>query len=382
VTAPRLLYAGLGIVALTASGEASKALAQQPRPIALSAQFVESALEFDGSIGGFVEFTDGSCLVIDVRSNELRLIDWARNTSTLVGRRGRGFGEYESPERLIDMTGDSALVYDRSSGKLLVAGARSVGDASRLKPTETRKLYLRGGDRAGRLLFVSGYRFRWPGTSVVENGPLSSADSILVLVQPARGGRTDTVARLRGPSQRLMKTSMSLGPRLGIVPANIANPLAGGDAVTMYPDGWIAIAYRDRYRIDWLPPSREPVRGRTIDEPQIAVDSRVKDEFVTELRKDIPTASAGLFDDWPETIPPFVGDALVQSHDGRLLVARTSHGPGPRLYDVINRRGQRESTLAIPRNAELLFAGRFGLYVAFTDDDGLRHLRRYSNPLR
>jgi hypothetical protein len=370
------------ILCFAALATAEEAWSQDSRRVPLPPDYIESVLEFSGSVKNLVEFTDGTCLIVDVRADQIRIIDWGSNTTRALGSRGRGPNEYMSIERLVDLGGDSALIADRAGSKLLVATNRQVRDAGKLPASSPHTSYLRGADGSGRLLQVTGFRFRWPASDLSDNGPLSSAESIFAVVVRPDDASRDTVGRLRGPGKRLIQTTMKVGEGRGTMPAEIGNPIAGGDAVAMFPDGWIAIAHRDRYRVDWLTPAGAPVRGVQLDDDFPRMDNRLKNWFLRDLKMLAPNIGPGSFDDWPRAVPPFVGDAIVQSHDGRVLVARLMKRPGNREYDVINRKGQREMILVTPGNVAILLAGRLGIYALATDADGVQHLRRYQNPLR
>jgi hypothetical protein len=352
---------------------------QDVRLVPLPASYVENGYEFNGSIGAVVEFSDSSVLISDTYSRELRLLNWRANSARLIGSWGRGPGEYLSVGALFRTDGDSALLFQSSLGKVLVATPKGTKESGPFQLPGGA--LLRGADRTGRLLMLAGFGSMGPGKPLANMDPIS-ADSMLVLLKRVAALGTDTLARVRGLKARQVSVNWWLNERQ-TVRGRIANPLAGGDDVAMYADGWIAIAYREPYRVDWFTPAAEWVRGPKLERNHVRVDLKVKEASLAELKKVVHDVSAGTFTDWPEWLPPFVVQALIQSYDGRLIVERTpATKPGMRLYDVINRRGRLESQLEMPRNARLRYAGRFGLYVVFTDDDDVQHVRRYVNPLR
>lgn len=368
---------------------ATSAGAQQQRSYQVAGPFLEPEYECAGTIGGLAELSDARSLVSCVRSNDVHLIDWSGKTSRQIGQVGRGPGEYRLVERLAAMNGDSALLYDASSRKLLLATPRGVRDW--MLPAGDRQKWglFVGADERGRTLQVLGFRFRSLTGALSQNGGLYAAESMLVTVRHPDGRALDTIARVRGPYRRVHPFTMSLGEGRGMVPAEVGNPVVGGDQVTMFPDGWVAIAYREPYRVDWIRPDGAAIKGVPLDRERVRLDADLKKLLLQIQHGDaVPGLTPSAFDDWPVFLPPFARVAgfhmshpLVQDSEGRLLITRTPRSLGAgNTYDIINRRGEREGTLTAPPGMSVLYIGRQGLYAVVVDTDDVRHLRRYARP--
>ena len=84
---------------------------------------------------------------------------------------------------------------------------------------------------------------------------------------------------------------------------------------------------------------------------------------------------------WPERLPPFLDDALLEAPDGRLVLARTptAANPGNR-YVFIERTGRVGATLELPPTERVVGFGAATVYTVVQDDDGLERLARYRWP--
>jgi hypothetical protein len=361
----------------------------QPARHRVDGPFVESGLECDdGSIAGLVELTDGGTLVACENPGALQLVDWSGKPSRQIGARGRGPGEYMLVVRLLAAGGDSALL--AAGRKIVVATKTGSRDGMILYPNPTRGGVIRGADESGRMLFVKGFRFRSRDGRVSSTGGLYAAESILVLALRSDGRTVDTIARIRGPYRKARDFRMfPLGRERGSIPASLGNPAVGGDEVTMFPDGWIAIAYRNPYRVDWIRPDRSVIRGSPLPYREVPLDDRLKREWLEmAFEGSVDGMAPTSFDDWPAFVPPFVrAFSTVASHpfagmfDGRLLIARPPQSrSAEKTYDIINRRGGLDGVLTTPPGMTVVHVGRFGLYALVKDADDVQHLRRYRRP--
>jgi len=373
---------------LAVIGAGAAGALQGQRAYRVAGPFDSTEYECAGTLGGLVEISDGTSLILCVRSNELQVIDWSGNRSRQLGQRGGGPGEYRLIERLAEMNGDSALLYDVSSRRYLIATPRGLRDWPGGSGERRTEGGFMGADKHGRILALDGFRFR-ANRGASQPKVLAVAESILVIVRRPGRGVSDTIARVRGPSRRLVPFTMSVGVGRGTVPAELGNPALGADEVTMFPDGWIAIAYLDPYRVDWIRPDGVVIRGRPIDPKKVKLDQDLKKVLLRiafgDANKDLAPST---FDDWPDFLPPFTrigsvqaSDPLVQVFDGRLMIARTQRSlEGGKSYDVVNRRGEREGVLTTPPGMSVLHVGQRNLYAVVVDSDDVRHLRRYPRP--
>jgi hypothetical protein len=363
----------------------------QPARYRVDGPFVESGLECDdGSIAGLVEFAEGGTLVACENPGALHLVDWSGKPSRQIGARGRGPGEYILVVRLLDAGGDSALL--AAGYKIVVATKTGSRDGMTLAANPTRGGIIRGADQSGRMLFMKGFRFRSRDGRVSSTGGLYAAESAMVLVLRRDGRTLDTIARVRGPYRKPREFVMfPLGRQRGSIPASLGNPAVGGDDVTMFPDGWLAIAYRNPYRVDWIRPDRSFIRGSPLPYSEVPLDDRLKREWLQmAFEGSVDGMGPASFDDWPAFVPPFVrafstvaGHPFAQVSDGRLLIARPPQSrAAQKTYDIINRRGGLDGILTTPPGMTVVHVGRYGLYALVKDADDVHHLRRYRRPFQ
>ena len=76
-------------------------------------------------------------------------------------------------------------------------------------------------------------------------------------------------------------------------------PLAGGEEPILFPDGWVAIARIDPYRVDWRSPDGQWTHGAPLPFTTVRLDAREREAFARSHRwaRGLPT--------WPETAPAF-----------------------------------------------------------------------------
>ena len=150
------------------------------------------------------------------------------------------------------------------------------------------------------------------------------------------------------------------------------------DQVVLFPDGWIAVAYQQPYRVDWIAPDRSAVRGPELPWQYPHVTEAEKTAYAERLvRRRGPGAKLRPEMPWAEAVPPFRESALLAAPDGSLVVLREQWSGSPATeYDVVNRRGQRSFALALRWNERIVGFGSRGAYVAVADDDGIERLER------
>jgi hypothetical protein len=75
-------------------------------------------------IAGAMELKSGQVLIIDVAEMDLILVDFAKGTRTIVGRKGSGPGEYRAPGAMMIVPGDSVWVFDGGQMRFATWGPR------------------------------------------------------------------------------------------------------------------------------------------------------------------------------------------------------------------------------------------------------------------
>lgn len=194
------------------------------------------------------ELSDRSVLVADRRENHIVHVDRSSATFAEVGRLGRGPREYESVGPLLPLEGDLTLFPDGRLGRWnFLDGGRMFDAVQHQAVVQLLRWRLNGGDRNGRVLGTVGFLF--------ESGPIrasEAADSLYVVLADWRTDRADTLSRIKGAGQR----GWIRFPARGTTPASIVagNPLDTPEHALLFPDGAVAIARLDPYRVDWRLP--------------------------------------------------------------------------------------------------------------------------------
>ena len=112
-----------------------------------------------------------------------------------------------------------------------------------------------------------------------------------------------------------------------------------------FPDGWLAIAYLEPYRVDWLKPTGEWIRGPALSQDTLPFD-----------RTDYGT--------------------VIRAPDGRLMIRRSvrdTRDTNTVRYDVVDRGGRLNGYFFVAQNEYVIGPGKQRLYIV---TEGLRGLKR------
>ena len=368
----RTLSCVVALVLLSSGSEA-----QTVQPLSLQPSNGSLAEEFE-ALTSVRELRDGRLLLTDRRQQRLVLANIATGQVSTIGRRGQGPGEYGSAPQVYQLRGDSSLLVARTQRRwLLLDGASIVAtlppDAAALR--ETRSVVI-GTDTLGRILTTRTPPLQ-PGVTVIGKG-----DSLALLLVDRATGRADTIARLRRmPSRSTLsvdaqgRETASSYDVIGLMPTE--------EVATIFPDGTVAVARLDPFRIDWRFPNGTWVRGDSIAIRPVAIDTRQKRWYMQVIAGNEAPKAPETLSGWPEAFPPFFSSSvpLIPAADGRLLIRRSRDADhqGYR-YLVVDRRGQVSGEITIASNQAILGFGRSHVFVASTDNDGVQTLRRYPWP--
>lgn len=364
----------LGLLAITAL----PALAQsEPPTVSLPAAKATLDVEFT-RVAGLRELSDGRVLVTDAAERRLLVVDWATGSARQIGREGQGPGEYASLGALLALGGDSTLLVDRQAGRWLVLHRDSV-----VETVAADAPAIRGGARfpigADARGFV--YATRSIARDVGAGGLPMRIDSTLAVRIARHDGAQDTLAVMAARPSRI-NTSGTRG-RVGFSVEIVSNPLAAGDQLAAFADGWVAIARVNPYRVDWVAPDGALQQGAPLPFQRQGVDEREKRSVLQREadQRGGPPRDPEAVADWPAILPPFVAGALTPAPDGRLWIKRLLRAGNERTtYEVVDRRGVLVARLTMRADEHLEGFGLNSLYTVLTDADGLQWLRRHPLP--
>ena len=119
-----------------------------------------------------------------------------------------------------------------------------------------------------------------------------------------------------------------------------------------FSDGWLAIAYLEPYRVDWLQPTGEWIRGAALSQDTLAFE-----------RTDYGT--------------------VIGAPDGRVLIRRSVRSAPERntvRYDVVDRSGRLNGFFLVAQNEYVIGPGRQRLYIVTEGPRGLKGVRTVKWP--
>jgi len=358
--------------AVLAAGALVTEVSAQNRPTAIRLGRPDAVIpeEFT-EITSIRELPNGDVLVADRRERRLVLVRSGSGEVVQVGRNGNGPGEYQVPGALYAMAGDSTLFTDEITRRwYILRGARIVEDIpANHRLAEMLGQFLGGADQKGSLLGKTGS----PSTSGLAAG---LPDSIMIIKASLNTERLDTLARVGGIGR--MGVKVYRGGRGGVVTTPL---MAVADQAVLFPDGWVAVAFSDPYRVDWLSPTGQWLRGSPLPFERIRVNDREVCAFLERSYGERARPCNPAVSEWPAVLPAFLSDALLAAPDGRLLIRRLPSIAAPQTgYDVIDRRGNLVGHLDLPPSEKVVGFGPRSVYVVKTDEFGLQQLRRHPWP--
>lgn len=356
---PDLIHWTLAAMVMTSAAGAQIAPAQRLGPA--NGRSTEEL----SNVSGMRELGDGRLLVTESgREPRLLVLDFDNGTAELVGRKGNGPGEFQNAMRLHALGDDTTLMEAGYRRWLLLRGSQIVATVRPDDPALRVTTELRGADRRGMLLTSTG---TWRD------------DSTSLRLVAWSTGRVSAVARLSMESEPGYPPKPAQRGDGAVVYGNYPWPTA--EAALLCPDGWLAVARLNPYRIDWRTPDGQWKLGAPVPSTPVKVDTRQKQWYAS---RDVAAQNAvrrsNASGAWPTHIPPFESGpfGLVATPQGMLLVRRSSSAEHPAVrYDVIDRVGELRGHIILGVNEEIGLVGVRHAYVIVTDDDGIMRIRRH-----
>lgn len=353
--------------------------AQQIPAIRLAPPDATHSHEFT-SITSLRALSDGRVVVTDGREQRLLVLDFARDESREIGRRGRGPEEYSIVSLVHPIAGDSSIMADVMARRWLVLHRDSIVQTI---PPDHPALVASGGiftsaDGRGRVARRVDPTLRDGVTNRTERD-----SSALVLFARATG-RADTVTMLRAAARQLTQRTEQ-----GRIVSSSSYPtvvMPSEEDFVLFPDGAIAVARLNPFRVDWRLPDGRWLRGDSLPVRKIRVDARERRAFEARNAGSRPQAPEGFPQppepEYPEFVPPFpMGQGLVRGPRGLLLVRRSKSADFPEMtYLVIDRSSRIVGTFTLSNRERVEGASDRALYISERDDDDIVRLRRHPWP--
>jgi hypothetical protein len=339
------------------------------------------AAEFVG-ITSIREVADGRVIVTDGRDQQLYVADFKANNASLLGRKGKGPGEWLNIGLVQALSGDSSIIGDFGNLRwMLLDGAKIVGTVPSDHPAvRASSAFVIDIDRLGHILATRNPPAR-AGTTV-----FTRADSNALVFIDRNSGRVDTIASLRVRPHRREVQMDSAGRVRSTMPFS-TEPNAQAELAKLFNDGWLAVVRLEPLRVDWRSPAGQwtlgkpfPLRPAPVDaRERKAIEARRAEARADAKKYGLPAPAAVAY---PTTLPVMANAASPRATtEGRLLLRRSSSASNPAIrYLVINRQGNIDGEITLAANEDIIGFGLRSIYIAFKDDDDIQRLRRHPWP--
>lgn len=335
---------------------------------------------------GVRELSDGRIIAVDFRENRLEVLDATLQSGEPIGRAGDGPGEYRQVGWVYPLGADSSLVTDPNSRAwYMLDGTRIVERITAESPTN--RIFdpiMFGSAPSGHLLGTAGHVWTNPA-GILK----TEADSLVLLLGRIGSENLDTVTVLKGQARQRTPVVRRAGEAPPQLPPQ--HPFVTEDLGLLFPDGWIAVARVEPYRVEWRAPDGTWVHGAPLPFTPVPIDDAEKCAAVQPVSA-TPQPCDPLRIEAPDALPPFLpmaGPAMIAPAtptlhplpDGRLLIRRTPSAAAPgNRYDIVDREGGLAGRLELPANEAVIGFGADAVYVVAMDAMGLQVLRRHPWP--
>jgi len=331
------------------------------------------------------ELADGRILAADPTAQVVLRLDLDAGVADTIGRQGAGPQEYDGPDRVLPLPGDSTLLVDLGNGRFIVIDPS--GEFVSWTPMtesaengEARTVHPRGLDDAGNIYADAPHYLEGPPDSTAMHS-----------INRATGEETRVASRWH--TEYVRRPRGSKRPMLVLY-----------DDWAVGTDGRVAVVRANGYSVDWYFPDGTVVEGPPTETERYPVQEAEREAelevmaatgiFSTVLTGEGGTQSmqmsrgipASYFEnrdgfEWPETLPVFRLSGTVVSPRGEAWVTRMMPAGVPGRVDVFSDQGIRLGFVELPTGAKVVGFGSGPdeiAYIARTDDMGLVWLERYN----
>jgi hypothetical protein len=353
------------------------------------AQLIAAFPEPFSQVRGLRELFTGVVLVTDWTEERLVALDFDAGTARGIGRVGGGPREFRLPGQLLELPGDSTLLYDEGNARLAVIGPDLA--IHRTVPATLGvagyAVYPRATDGRGRVYYGIP-----PWTLGPEAPP---ADSVDIARWDARTRAVETVGRIQGarrPSwQREGRPRMTPG-----IPMVMFSPQ---DAWAVAADGRVAVVRSGDYHVEWRADDGRVTRGPSYAYPPLPVTDTDKHAFVSRFLQTSPMSGKGdggglghtpaefaspeqvaemvRTNEFAETHPYFRPGGVWITPQGELLVERSIPTGAVPVLDVFDAEGRLVRQVTLPAGRRVVGTGRGAVYAVVRNADDLETLERY-----
>jgi 6-bladed beta-propeller len=331
-------------------------------------------------ITGIHEYSDGRILIADDIEKVVAVLDPDGSGVRVVGREGRGPGEYSELNVLLDMPGDSALLLDRRLLRYSVIGPgenidRTFQVASSMESFFQSEVSAQTPKALGQ---NGGVYYDLAGIIKRRNGNIVSGDRTPVLRLWPLSNVLDTVGYMSVPNleERWLASPVSrmFDPgESGFALFNMdRTPFAGQDSWGVLPNGTVVVAKVNDYHLEFWRNGALVRSGPHVPDEPVAVTRSDREIWLDNVtrgtqggsgtfstdgggRRAVPRAAPGNEDFvFPDFKPPFPSNGLKVGGDGMIWVQRFVSTGGDTEIDVFSDTGERIYQVVLPPDRTLL----------------------------
>jgi len=343
------------------------------------------------SITSVRELDGGRTLVADRGERSLYLVNWETGAVDQLLRRGEGPGEYQEIGWLYAVGDNETLLTAVVPRRwILLRDTKAAHTFTRADPLISRfRSRLDGVATGGRVLAsVSAER---PGSLTADTRVI---ELTLDLAPHEDLPRLDTIARVSGAKYEQRRCVVVVAGGGSAPPP--CNFLEAEEQALIFPDGWVAIALQDPYRVFWHSPDGDLIQGEALADGSVPVTDAEKCAALNGWAEGGAACDAAAVERlaWPDKIPPFLTDSrtcracwtlaagvapwLFADPGGRLVVRRTPHlSRRENRYDVFDRTGQLVERVTLPHGQAIVGFGASSVYTIRMDQYDLQWLLRH-----
>ncbi|MDH5804019.1 MAG: hypothetical protein OEZ54_02460 [Gemmatimonadota bacterium] len=353
-----------------------------------------------GMVSGVRELPNGMLLVADALGRELLLVNMDDGTAEIIGREGSGPDEYRQPDGVFALPGDSTLFVDLGNARLTVIDpeldfgattpiAQEVQGGGQGPMGGVMIVMPRGVDLSGSVVFQA-LGGMGPGGTMPDSAP--------VVKWNRTTGRVDTLALVGLPARTVRSSGAGTHDQRQEIRSV---PLSPQDGFGFGPNGSLAVARANPYRLDWVHGNGEVVLGRPVEYSPVRIRRADQEAWIEETQgtglsvgitvengaRSMAFSRGGGGSErqpedytWPAVKPPFRSNGVWVAPDGKAWVERyVAAGDAPQV-DIFDERGNRISSIVLPMNRRISGFGEGVVFLWFTDEMGLAYLERYRMP--
>lgn len=384
------MKASIGLLAVVLAHSVGAA-AQQPR-----VENLEPAATFEepfSAPGGLRWLGNGDMLVSDRTEKSVYLINFETGAYEMLGRNGRGPGEYDMPTGIFPFSDGRAAIIDMGNTRVaLMNPDGSIDNTFPIMVDNTFRMPM-AGDETGKL-----YTSSQNMVTLSSSGPAprtTPSEATITRWDPTTEV-SEEIGTIAIPRRDLAGSGVTIsGGQISGMP--VPRPFRPQDAWAVSREGRVAVARAEPYHVEWLETDGSVVSGPEVAYEPIRIGNADKEAWADEQSQQSATISMSTTGgggggtrsfqmprpdvdevEFPEHFPAFKPRGAAVSYEGDLWLERYERYSADRvLFDVFDSDGNLARRVALPKGRSVVGFGPETLYATWSDEDDLQWLEAY-----